>query len=162
MAKSLIGILVATVVVGLQSPCAFADALADKGIEAYKTRDYGIALSTLQEAKQASPKDARVHYYLALTCQALNRSAEAEKEYRWTCEQGKDKDLKLKAYQGLQGLLASRGRTALAVRRTASAPRAVATQLPPGWLPAGSHSYKTESVAAPRVEQSFTRGCFKH
>jgi tetratricopeptide (TPR) repeat protein len=131
---------------------------ADKGIAAYNAKQYSDAIPLLQDAVAANPKDGTAHYYLALSNQALGRRAEAEREYRWNYDNGTDKDLKYKSWQGLVALSRSkagpRGATVSVAANNGNIPM----------LKAGSSPWasRTEKATANKVESGFVRGCFKH
>lgn len=140
---------------------AFGKAL-DEGISMYNSRQYSAAIPKLQQAVSANSNDGKAHYYMALSYQAMGRRADAEREYRWNYENGTDKDLKYKSWQGLVAL--SRQRSSGRSSASASAPVAAMPQGNVKMLAAGGSPYasKVEKGTAPVVETGFVRGCFKH
>jgi tetratricopeptide (TPR) repeat protein len=132
-----------------------------KGIEAYNAKSYAEALSFFEPASKAAPKDELVHYYLGLTYQALNRNADAEREYGWNYRNGKDADLKYKSWQGLTSvarLRRGRAGTVTAARTETRTTQAIS----PIAVKAGGSPYRAEQGKAPTSESGFTAGCFKH
>jgi hypothetical protein len=90
----------------LSAPCG-TPALAEpsppvrQAIRAYQSKDYRGAIQALSHA---GARDELAHYYRALSYQQISDFREAETEYRCVYENGRDKDLTYKAWQGLQGL----------------------------------------------------------
>jgi tetratricopeptide (TPR) repeat protein len=138
------------------SPALAGSKQFDAGVASYNARQYSEAVPLFQKALAANPKDEAAHYYLGLTYQAMGRRSDAEREYRWNYENGANKDLKYKSWQGLSGLAKVR-----ASAPTASAPSASTA----GATKVAAHrglKYNVEKGTAPIVEATFVRGCGKH
>lgn len=60
------------------------------GVEAYRSGDYDKALAYFRQALSQGPDNSNAHYYLAITLDQLNRSAEAVPEFRYVMAHGRE------------------------------------------------------------------------
>lgn len=65
------------------SPAARAENNFTQGVEAYGAKNYSLALTKLADYLRKHPQDGDAHYYLALTYNALQRPAEAKREFEY-------------------------------------------------------------------------------
>jgi hypothetical protein len=81
---------------------SFQEAVAD-----YNSGKYAHAVSTLQVVKASYPNNALVHYYLALSEQAIGHIEQAKAEYQWVIA-SRDPKLAPMATTGLSQLTGAR------------------------------------------------------
>lgn len=67
----------------ISCPAAWAENNFTEGVEAYGAKNYNLALTKLANYLRKYPQDGDAHYYLALTYNALQRPAEAKREFQY-------------------------------------------------------------------------------
>lgn len=73
----------------------------------YKAGNYKQALAGFQALEQKYPRNELVHYYMALSHQAMGHIGQAKSQYQWIIDNGKS-NLKAKAQTGLAQLGAAK------------------------------------------------------
>jgi thioredoxin-like negative regulator of GroEL len=91
--KNQLAFLVSGLLVGA-SACAAADSNYDKAVATYLGNDYKKALPMFQAVSKSDPKNAKVHYYLALCHQGLDDDKNAAAEYQLALDNNKDSSFK--------------------------------------------------------------------
>jgi tetratricopeptide (TPR) repeat protein len=97
MAMLLVGCL------GLYSSVAVAAPSFQEGMALYNSGKYAQALSTLEAVKASYPNNPWVHYYLAMSAQAVGHIEQAKAEYQWVVN-SRDPKLSAQAATGLSQL----------------------------------------------------------
>jgi tetratricopeptide (TPR) repeat protein len=88
---------------GVFSAHAQAGPSFQEGVAQYNSGKYAQAVSTLQVVKASYPNNAWVHYYLAMSEQAIGHIEQAKAEYQWVIS-SRDPKLAPQATVGLAQL----------------------------------------------------------
>jgi hypothetical protein len=88
--------LVLTAPVGLSAPAGY-----DQGVQAYKSRQYNVALGFFSNAARSAPADPAVHYYMGLCYQGMNQMTLAKQQYEWVAGYGSNAQLRSQAQAAL-------------------------------------------------------------
>jgi uncharacterized membrane protein YgcG len=88
---------------GYFSPTAIAAPSFQEGVALYNAGKYGQALSTLQAVNGSYPNNPWVHYYMAMSAQAVGHIEQAKSEYQWVVN-SRDPKLSAQAQTGLSQL----------------------------------------------------------
>ena len=104
---------------------ARADAAFDAAVKSYKSRNFREAVAQFTALKNANPKNATIHYYLALSYQGVGNRSGAKSEYEWIVANDRTQ-LKSMAEKGLQIVGGSGGSVSVSGSSSASDPGNVA------------------------------------
>ncbi len=81
----------------------------ESGVQAYKARQYSVAMNHFNAAAATSPNDVTLHYYMGLCYQGMNQIALAKQQYEWVAASGGNSVIANNARTALQQLSAYRG-----------------------------------------------------